>query len=390
MAELMSEIMSDDKRIKTITFYLPQFHCIPENDKAHGKGFTEWTNTKKAKPLFEGHYQPRTPLNENYYNLLDDGVMQSQAKMAKEYGVFGFCYYHYWFKNGKKLLEKPVENMLENPDVDIPFCLSWANENWSKRWDGGNHELIVEQDYGNKSEWESHFQYLLKFFKDDRYITVEGKPLFIIYKPEQIPSVGKMVKYFRKRAVQSGLKGLFIAVQYPKYYCDMRKRNVFDMYIEFEPAFTQEYRRILNRGKFTNTVKKVLFNMHLEKLAVYLENRKEKKVIAKMGTERKLDVRDYDSDWKEILERKVEDEKMALGGFVDWDNTARNTKGVVYKGATPKKFGRYIKQLREKAQRESRYPVIFLNAWNEWAEGAYLEPDEKYGYGYLEEMQKNS
>ncbi|MCD7820315.1 MAG: glycoside hydrolase family 99-like domain-containing protein, partial [Lachnospiraceae bacterium] len=181
----MAEIM-DGNGVKIIPFYLPQFHTIPENDKWWGKGFTEWTNVRKAVPLFEGHQQPKLPLGDHFYNLLDDETKIWQAELAKQYGIFGFCYYHYWFKNGKRLLEKPAEQMLKNKDIDLPFCFCWANENWSRNWDGGNHEIIMAQEYGGKREWEMHFQYLLPFFRDKRYITMNGKPLFIIYKPEQI------------------------------------------------------------------------------------------------------------------------------------------------------------------------------------------------------------
>mgnify|MGYP000647609887 FL=1 len=149
------------------------------------KGFTEWVNTKKATPLFEGHYQPKVPLNENYYNLLDDNVKIWQADLAKKYGVFGFCYYHYWFKDGKKLLEKPLEQMLKNKDVNIPFCMSWANENWSKRWDGGNQEIIAEQDYGTEDDWKKHLLYMVQFFKDERYITLNGDPVFLFINPKK-------------------------------------------------------------------------------------------------------------------------------------------------------------------------------------------------------------
>ena len=197
----MAEINSNDDT-KIIAFYLPQYHAIPENDQWWGKGFTEWTNVKKAKPLFEGHDQPRIPLNHNYYNLLDDNTKIWQANLAKKYGVYGFCYYHYWFKGGKKLLEKPAEQMLSNKSIDLPFCFCWANENWTRNWDGGNREIMVEQDYGNKDDWECHFQYLLQFFKDKRYITVDGKPLFIIYKPDLIIDIYEMVKYFRQSIVE--------------------------------------------------------------------------------------------------------------------------------------------------------------------------------------------
>ena len=172
--------------IKVIAFYLPQFHAIPENDKSYGKGFTEWTNVKKAKPLFADHNQPRVPLNQNYYDLLEQGVMKNQADLAKKYGVYGFCYYHYWFADGKKLLEKPLETMLTDKSVDIPYCICWANENWTRRWDGGNNEVIVEQNYGDRANITRHAQYLTQFFKDERYIKEDGRPLLLIYKPELI------------------------------------------------------------------------------------------------------------------------------------------------------------------------------------------------------------
>lgn len=169
----MAEV-KDGKGVKLIAFYLPQFHAIPLNDQCWGKGFTEWTNVRKAQALFSGHDQPKIPLDLNYYDLMDDQVKIWQSNLAKKYGIFGFCYYHYWFKHGEKLLEKPAEQMLKNKKIEIPFCFCWANENWSKNWDGGDQEIIMEQDYGGKEEWERHFQYLLNFFQDERYITVDG------------------------------------------------------------------------------------------------------------------------------------------------------------------------------------------------------------------------
>ena len=159
---------------------MPQFHAIPENDIWWGEGFTEWTNTKAAKPLFRGHYQPKEPLKDNYYSLLDSKTQEWQASLAKKYGIYGFCYYHYWF-HGKLLLEKPMENMLKNKKVDIPFCISWANETWSRTWSGQEREILIQQDYGNKSDWLKHIEYLVPFFKDSRYIKIDNKPLMLLY-----------------------------------------------------------------------------------------------------------------------------------------------------------------------------------------------------------------
>lgn len=380
----MIELIENDK-IKTIAFYLPQFHSIPENDRAHGEGFTEWTNTKKARPLYDGHYQPRIPLNGEYYNLLDDGVMENQSKLAKSYGIDAFCYYHYWFKDGKKLLEKPIESMLKNPKIDMPFCLCWANENWTKRWDGGNNEIIMEQDYGEINDWEKHFQYLLNFFKDSRYIAINGKPVFIIYKPELIPNFKKLVSYLRKRIKESGFPDIYILCQFPKYYLDGEKRNILDGFIEFEPTYTQNYEAELSKSLLKKKCKRILFMLNMKKFISKIQDKNLQKAIQ---VPKKLDIRDYDRDWKLLLERPMRDKKMIAGAFVDWDNTARNINGLCYKGSSPEKFKKYLSLLIKKVKSEYKLNIIFINAWNEWAEGAYLEPDEKYGYEYLEALKE--
>lgn len=373
-------------KIKPIAFYLPQYHTIPENDAAYGEGFTEWTNTKKAKPLFDGHYQPRTPLEKNYYCLLDDGVMEKQASMAKAHGIYGFCYYHYWFKNGKKLLEKPIELMLQNPKIDIPFCLCWANENWSKRWDGGNNEVIVEQDYGNADDLNNHVDYLCEFFKDPRYIKEDGTPILLIYKPELIPELKTVVSMIRNRVRYNGFQGIKLIVQYPKFYFDGANLNLFDAYIQFEPRFIQDYERDLHRSAIKKKMKSVMLNAGFSTLVSKVEKKLGEKNTrqSRVG----LSVRDYDKDWNMILDYPVTDKKMIAGAFVDWDNTPRNKNGLCYTGATPEKFETYMTQLVKKVDQEYENKYIFINAWNEWAEGAYLEPDEKNGYGYLDGVRK--
>lgn len=377
---------------KIISFYLPQFHTIPENDYAYGVGFTEWVNTRKAKPLFEEQYQPRTPLNENYYDLLDTKVMVEQARLAKEYGIYGFCYYHYWFGDSKKLLEKPIENMLESKDVDIPFCLCWANENWSKRWDGGNNEIIVEQDYGDEKAWRNHIEYLMDFFLDERYIRVDDMPLLVIYKPELIPNFNNMISYFQKSARSNGLKGIKIAAQYPTIiFMDSEKKDNIDYYIHFEPRYIQEIDRQekigcvqKNNEKMRSLIKQWLLKHSFSSLIKLGQ-----KII---GVSNKanfsLEIRDYDKDWEKILEVEQYGASDIPGAFVDWDNTPRNTSGLAYKGANPEKFERYLKKLIDKIDNSKCEKMIFLNAWNEWAEGAYLEPDVKYGYKYLESLKK--
>lgn len=366
---------------RVIAFYLPQFHSIPENDKAHGEGFTEWTNTKKAKPLFEGHRQPRTPLGENYYNLLDKGVMADQIKMAKEYGIYGFCYYHYWFKNGKKLLEKPVENMLADKSLDMPFCICWANENWTRRWDGGNNEIIVEQDYGDIQDLKNHVDYLCQFFKDERYIRIHGRPLLLIYKPELIPNLRKVVRIIREQAKHNGIPELNIAVQFSRYYVDGANLGIFDSYIQFQPKFVQDNEDAESKNPLRRKMKKIFLTVDPDGkiLGKFRKFRSAKAAPS-------LTHRSYDEDWKKILRYEVKDKRLIAGAFVDWDNTARNKNGLVYDDVTPQKFGKYMKQLVKKVNSEYKTPHIFINAWNEWAEGTYLEPDEDNGYAYLEAL----
>ena len=369
----MAEIRDGSKKTKVIAFYLPQYHSIPENDKAWGKGFTEWTNVKKSYPYFKGHYQPRVPLNQNYYNLLDPGVQEWQSSLAQEYDVFGFCYYHYWFKDGKMLLQKPAENMLHNSKIKEPFCFCWANENWSKTWTGNDKELIISQDYGGLEDWKAHIAYLIKFFRDDRYITIDGKPVLIIYKPELIPNIKKMIEVFRTEVKREGLPGIVIMFQFPTYYLTHKEETgLYDYYIDFEPAFT------------TYSIDDNSSSYKLKEFIVkVLEDRRVKKLKEIFNKPHHYN---YDNVWTEILRRKLPNDKFLVGGFTDWDNSPRKKRSVVFDGARPEKFGVYFKKLTQKAKDEAKLNVVFINAWNEWGEGAYLEPDERYKYGYLREL----
>ncbi len=358
MAELTSK-----KGKKMLAFYLPQFHTIPENDKWWGDGFTEWTNTRKAVPLFNGHYQPKIPLDENYYDLADVTVMEKQAELAKKYGLYGFCYYHYWFKNGKKLLEKPIENMLKDEKVNIPFCLCWANENWSRNWDGGNREILMEQDYGGEKEWKTHLDYLMNFFSDDRYITYDGKPILLLYKPEEMPKLNEMIDFWQDEVKKRNFPGLCIIRQHPKSMIDESfDDSRLDYSIKFQPS-TQWF-----FGK--NSKQECLINRKLSALKTKL-------------TKKKPLIVSYDETWDAILNEQPFEDKLISGAFVSWDNTARRKDGAVFEGSSPEKFEKYMKLLCEK---KTGMDCIFINAWNEWAEGAYLEPDEKYGYRYLEAL----
>lgn len=364
--------------MKVIAFYLPQFHNIPENDEWWGTGFTEWTNVKKSKPLYEGHYQPREPLNDNYYNLLDDHTKKWQVQLAKEYGIYGFCYYHYWF-GGHMLLEKPMEQMLVNKEIDLPFCVCWANGPWTKAWVGDARKVLIAQNYGGRKEWKEHFDYLLPFFRDERYIRVENRPLFVLYRPEIVGCLNEMLDYWNQLAKESGIgDGLCLAYQYGDF--DMikgRDDSRFDMDIEFEPQYA--YRDLFSeQHKYLKAIRRSVSNWFGKHLGIDLLRYganffNKKKPIS------------YDAAWEAILARKPASSKNVPGAFVDFDNSPRHgSEAKIYAQATPEKFRKYFSKLIRKTREEYKTDFIFLTAWNEWAECSYLEPDKKYKFGYLE------
>lgn len=357
--------------MKVISFYLPQFHRTPENDKWWGEGFTEWTNMKKAKPLFEGHYQPRIPLNKNYYDLSDVENIRWQAKIAKENGVYGFCLYHYWF-NGKLLLEKPIHLLRDNKDIDINYCLCWANENWTNGWVSDQNNILIDHDFSNKEDWKKHIDYFIEFFKDSRYIQMDGKPVLIIYYPSIIGPLKEMMEFWNEEVKKAGFKGLTFIFQHSYFYYDKSSnKELFDYGIEFQPAFSKFARYDKNSSTRLQNMKIKLSKFLQTKLHIYFHFKK------------KLKKYDYDEIWKEILNITPE-EKMLPGAFVDWDNTPRKgNRGSVILGGNPDKFKKYFKDLVKKVKKEYKKDYIFIFAWNEWAEGGYLEPDEKYGYQYL-------
>lgn len=363
--------------MRVIAFYLPQFHRIPENDSWWGEGFTEWVNVKKACPLYEGHYQPRIPQDNQYYNLLDSAPKYRQVQQAKENGVYGFCFYHYWF-SGHMLLEKPVEQFLSDPGLDIHFCLSWANESWTNAWVSKSNKVLIEQTYGGREEWKQHFEYLLPFFKDTRYIRNNNKPLFVIYRADLLEPRNEMLDYWQELAKENGLEGIDFAYQTMHFeYMPGRDDSRFSYNIEYQPS----YAFYDMRPKFISTLRATISWA----ISKYLHLSLYGKGIKSDGPVKY----DYDTVWKNILNRKPDSEKSIPGAFVDWDNTPRRGRnGSVVVGATPYKFGRYIRQQIRRAREVYHKDMLFLFAWNEWAEGGYLEPDEKYYDAYLKEIRK--
>lgn len=353
---------------KLIAFYLPQFHEIEENNLWWWKGFTEWTNVKKATSLFEKHKQPRIPLYQNYYNLLDENVQIWQSKIAKEYWIDGFCYYHYWF-NGEKLLEQPAENMLINNKIDIPFCFSWANHDWTRRWETwGTAKILKKQIYWWHNDWENHFNYLINFFKDPRYIKQDNKPVFLIYNAKDIPNFSDLLSYWDKRVKENWFPWIYILETANSF-----QKNIVSSYsswiVWFEPLYTFQHNL-----SFLHKVQLVinLFFKKFFKKPLFIIRHK------------------YDDIWKNILQRKYENlVPHFLCAFVDWDNSPRKWKNAyIAIWCTPKKFWFYFEKLIEKSKKEWSENFIFINAWNEWGEWAYLEPDLENTYEYLNEIKK--
>lgn len=364
------------EKVKIIAFYLPQYHSIPENNEWWGEGFTEWTTLKKGKPLFEGHYQPRIPLNNNYYCLLDESIQEWQSKIAQDHGIYGFCYYHYWF-NGHLLLEKPMEAMLKNKRITIPFCVCWANEDWTNQWVSNQNKVLIAQKYGDQKEWEAHYKYLEQFFLDDRYIKEDNSPLVIIYRPELVYDLEKMIECWKKLAVKSGFNGLKIAYQNQLYkYSKSYSPKLFDYQIEYQPQ--SAILQMNNSFKLLRTIKR--------KISLFLE----KHFHFNKSLNSKIKIFDYKSAWETIIHKKPKYDNEVAGGFVGWDNTPRKqNRGFVFEGQTPELFEHYLKLQIKNIKENYHNNYLFMFAWNEWTEGGYLEPDEKYGYSYLEAIKRS-
>lgn len=371
--------------MKVIALYLPQFHRIPENDKWWGTGFTEWINVKKSRPLFEGHNQPRVPLDNNYYDLSDIEVMRWQAKIAKAYGIYGFCFYHYWF-DGKLLLEKPVENYLHAKDIDFPFCISWANEHWTDQWVSEKWTVLIEQKYGQRKEWVQHFYYLLPYFKDSRYIKHEDKPLFVVYRPELIEDRKAMFDCWNQLARENGFPGICYVFQRAEALINNKHIDfsMFDFCAEYQPGLANV--RIQSKTQKFQKLRKIKRNLFLF-LEKHTKFDSRSILLPKKHSGPGID--DYDAVWKNIINSPKIFRKIIPSAFVDWDNTPRRgVKGTVMNGANPEKFKYYFNILLKKAVAEYETDMMFIFAWNEWAEGGYLEPDTHNGYGFLEAIRE--
>ncbi len=345
-------------KTKLIAFYLPQFHPIPENDEWWGKDFTEWTNVRKAVPLFPGHYQPHVPGQLGYYDLRSSDIRDAQAALAKEYGIQGFCYYHYWF-NGRPLLEQPFNEVLRSRKPDLPFCLCWANENWTRRWDGEDKKVLIAQKYSHEDD-RRHIESLIPAFRDERYIRINDKPIFLVYKTNLLPDAKKTAEIWRDTAKSAGLGDIYL-IRIENYFRDFDpapEEIGFDAAVEFAPHLGSFGPRV------TSTV-----SLYDEALNANPQ------------------IYDYDNIMKEMLTRPKPPYKLFRGGFPSWDNSARRSNSpVIFINSSPEKYAFWLAHiiwytLEHSAEEEQ---LVFINAWNEWGEGCHLEPDEKYGLRYLE------
>jgi ADP-heptose:LPS heptosyltransferase len=357
---------------RLIAFHLPQFHPIPENDLWWGKGFTEWRNVARGLPLFEGHYQPRLPGDLGFYDLRLPDVLAQQAELAKAAGIEGFCFWHYWF-DGKLLLERPIEQMIESGKPDYPFCFAWANENWTRRWDGQDSEILMKQSYGGEGDAKRHFNWLLRAFQDPRYIRIENRPVFLIYRPFDIPDISSTIDIWTQMSRQNGLESPFmIAIRSNFDGCVplLSLKSGFDAELIFQPNSAGSYQRI----------QEILKEKHDAFPQFYAD---ENRVLKVKGAT----VCDYSEAWPIYEECRPANDSSYSCVVPSWDNTARraNYGAFVLHNSTPTAYESWLRyELAKCKEKAPKNRALFINAWNEWAEGNHLEPDLKYGNSYLE------
>jgi hypothetical protein len=360
--------MESNKKARVIAFYLPQYYPTPNNDKWWGKGFTEWTNVCRAKPLFKGHYQPHVPADLGFYDLRLSETRIAQAEMAKEYGIEGFCYYHYWFGFGRQELEYPFKEVLNSGSPNFPFMLCWANESWhAKFWsknEVSSKKLLVEQKYGGTEDYIQHFNAVLPAFKDKRYIRLHNKPLFMIYHPLAFDDITSFITLWQQLAKENGMEGIYFIGQ----TTDIKntEKDIFDR--GFDAINTVRHYDILTKSFCRKLFRKIWSRVML-----------------------KPSICSYADAMKYFIGEQEYKNNVIPTLLPNWDHTPRSgVGGYLLINSTPKLFGRHVKKtmsvVKNKPDEER---IVFIKSWNEWGEGNHMEPDLKYGMGYLEELKNN-
>jgi lipopolysaccharide biosynthesis protein len=373
-------------KARVIAYYLPQFHPIPENDEAWGPGFTEWTNVAKARPLFRGHYQPRIPADLGFYDLRLPETREQQAQMARDAGIEGFCYYHYWMGGGKVLLQRPFQEVLKSGKPDFPFCLCWANHEWTtKTWkNGGREKMIAPMTYPGDDDFKAHFNYVLPAFKDQRYITVDGKPIFSIYDPYHFTEVSRFMELWQKLARENGLPGIHFTAMISNTTTVRRKedgtlervvpnlqssqkvyQDILSLGFDSITSYGKSRGEMMALGKYRRIITRFLHN-HLSFLPVMSYDFP--KTVANFFAP--------EDAWENVFPTVIP----------QWDRTPRvGSQDGVYVNATPENFRKHLADAVSLVSgKQPDHRIVFLKSWNEWAEGNYVEPDEKYGHQFLE------
>jgi len=347
--------------VRALAVYLPQFHPIPENDEWWGAGFTEWRNVVRARPCFRGHDQPHLPADLGFYDLRVADTRAAQAALARAYGIHGFVYYHYWF-NGRQLLERPFTEVLRSGTPDFPFALTWANENWTRRWDGRSDQVLVAQDYSEADD-RAHIRHLLPAFADPRYIRVDGRPLFLVYGATRLPDSRRTTDIWREEASRAGIGDLYLC----RWEHDGRGDPTvmgFDAAADFQPDFAR-----LGRALRRSLPSRIVRRLRLTSSAY-----------------RTHWIWDYPEVVDRMLARPPEAYKRFPSVTPSWDNTPRRReKGMVLRNSSPAAYERWLRAvLDDFTPYSTDENLVFINAWNEWAEGNHLEPCERWGHGYLD------
>jgi lipopolysaccharide biosynthesis protein len=348
---------NEHRTVRAIAFYLPQFHPIPENDVWWGPGFTEWTNVAKARRFFPGHYQPRIPGELGFYDLRLPDSREDQARLASAHGVNAFLYWHYWFGNGRRILERPLQEVIDSGEPNFPFCVAWANGSWTGIWHGAPRRMLIEQTYPGDDDYRAHLDTLLPALSDPRYVQVESKPLVYIFKPDDIPDLHRFADLWRARAGDAGLNGLYLVGQGFGRSRPVRA-DALDAWVSVNIPTTRLGRRDVV-GRFTRNV------LRLPRIASYAT---------------------YASNNPLMLEGCTSYPCVVPG----WDNTPRSgVRGLVMRGATPERWRQHVaRAVRIVERRDDDHRIVFIKSWNEWAEGNYLEPDRRDGRAFLEAFRK--